>query len=131
MPSRAASHSVSVSAVRTGCGARFERKRASAMATMGWRVPPLLKRASFEKLHEPPPNGDYACGWAVYEREWARDLALMHNGSNTMNYFVVWLASKINFAIAIASNAAGENVPKALDDVAAELVRQFAIDAVA
>jgi hypothetical protein len=43
-----------------------------------------------------------------------------------MNFFVVWLAPKTQFALAVASNAAGDAVPKVLDGVAAALVGKFA-----
>ena len=64
-------------------------------------------------------------GWGTAKRDWAKDLALTHSGSNTMNYFVVWLAPKIGLSLAIACNAAGDKVPKAVDRIAAELVRRL------
>ena len=65
-------------------------------------------------------------GWGVVKRSWAQGMALTHAGSNTMNYFVVWLAPKIGLSLAIASNCVGDEVPAELDQVAAELVREFA-----
>jgi CubicO group peptidase (beta-lactamase class C family) len=91
----------------------------------GMRPPGLLGAAAFAKLNEPPPNQEYAMGWGVVNRSWAQGMALTHSGSNTMNYFVVWLAPKIGLSLAVASNCAGDEVPAVLDQVAAELVRQF------
>jgi hypothetical protein len=101
-------------------------KFATLHASGGTRPPGLLLPASIAKLHQPAPQQDYAMGWSVTNRNWAKGVALNHNGSNTMNYFVVWLAPKTQFALAVASNAAGGNVPKVLDDVAAALVGRFA-----
>src|SRR5690606_40734968 len=63
----------------------------------------LLKPASFKKLHT-PVGDDYAVGWMVLEREWAGGRALMHNGSNTMFYVVVWMAPDRNCAVIVATN---------------------------
>ena len=53
----------------------------------------LLTAASFKKLHTiVAGNEDYALGWMVLKRSWANGRALMHNGSNTMFYVVVWMA---------------------------------------
>jgi CubicO group peptidase (beta-lactamase class C family) len=101
-------------------------KFADFHVSKGTRPSGLLLAESLAKLHQPLPGQDYAMGWSVVQRNWAQGTALTHSGSNTMNFFVVWLAPKTELSIAIASNAAGDKVPKALDDVAAELVRRFA-----
>lgn len=70
----------------------------------------LLKAESFQRLHAPRPIDDkagYALGWIVLEREWAEGSVLMHNGSNTMWYSVVWIAPKRGFAVMTATNLAG------------------------
>jgi CubicO group peptidase (beta-lactamase class C family) len=100
-------------------------KFAGLHASNGLRPPGMLAPAFFAKLHE-PAKGSYAMGWIVAQRGWAQGRALTHSGSNTMNFFVVWLAPKIDLCLAIAANAAGDNVPKALDKVAGELVKKFA-----
>jgi CubicO group peptidase (beta-lactamase class C family) len=101
-------------------------KFASLHASGGTRPPGLILPASVTKLQQPAPKQDYAMGWAVTTRDWAKGTALNHNGSNTMNFFVVWIAPKTQFALAVASNAAGDSVPKVLDGVAAALVGKFA-----
>lgn len=104
------------------CNIRDYLKFAGLHASMGARPPGLLTKAICEKLHQPAKN-NYAMGWAVVERDWAHGKALTHAGSNTMNYFVVWVAPEIDFALAVASNAAGDKALRALDRVAGELVR--------
>jgi len=108
------------------CSMQDYMKFADLHVNRGARPPRLLKSAVFDKLHDPPAKQEYAMGWGVVNRDWAQGSALTHNGSNTMNFFVVWLAPKIDFGLAVASNAAGEKVPEVLDGVAAALVRKFA-----
>jgi CubicO group peptidase (beta-lactamase class C family) len=65
----------------------------------------LLKAESFKKLHTAvADNDDYPLGWMVRKRPWANGRALMHNGSNTMFYVVVWMAPEKNCAVIVASN---------------------------
>jgi CubicO group peptidase (beta-lactamase class C family) len=108
------------------CGVLDYLKFASLHASGGTRPAGLILSASISKLQQPAPKQDYAMGWVVTTRDWAKGVALNHNGSNTMNFFVVWIAPKTQFALAVASNAAGDSVPKVLDDVAAALVGKFA-----
>jgi CubicO group peptidase (beta-lactamase class C family) len=84
----------------------------------------ILGPASFTKLHAPPPGGDYALGWVVLPREWAGGTALMHNGSNTMWYAVMWLAPAKDLAFVAATNIAGKNAEKACDEAVSALVKR-------
>ena len=99
-------------------------KFAALHASMGTRPPGILTAKLCEKLHE-PAKSDYAMGWGVAERGWARGRAITHAGSNTLNYFVVWAAPKTDFALAVATNSAGEKVPQFLDRVAGQLVKNY------
>jgi CubicO group peptidase (beta-lactamase class C family) len=107
------------------CGLVDYLKFADLHATNGSRPTGLLAPQFFERLHEPVKD-NYAMGWGVVERPWAKGRALTHHGSNTMNYFIVWIAPKIELCIAIASNASSDEMPKILDKVAGELVKRFA-----
>ena len=61
--------------------------------------PALLKPETYTKLHTAtPPEGDYALGWMIRDRGWGGGKVLSHSGSNTMNYAIVWVAPKRNFA---------------------------------
>ncbi|HEY5913371.1 MAG TPA: serine hydrolase domain-containing protein [Verrucomicrobiae bacterium] len=106
------------------CSIKDYLKFAALHASLGSRPPGLLNKESCDKLHEPAKDG-YAMGWGVVDRSWARGKALTHAGSNTMNYFVVWVAPKLDFALAVATNAAGDKAPAALDRVAGALVKKF------
>jgi CubicO group peptidase (beta-lactamase class C family) len=82
----------------------------------------LLKDATIRRLHTPPGGGDYAGGWVLAARPWAGGTALTHAGSNTMNYCVVWIAPKRDFAVLAATNQGGDEAFKACDDAAATLI---------
>jgi CubicO group peptidase (beta-lactamase class C family) len=85
----------------------------------------LLKSKTLDRLHTPPEGGDYACGWVVVKRSWAGGNALMHNGSNTMWYVVMWLAPERNFSVVVATNVAGSNAEQGTDEVAAAMIHQW------
>lgn len=85
----------------------------------------LLKVESFKKLHTVVEgNKDYALGWIVLQRPWADGRALMHNGSNTMFYVVVWMAPDKNCALIVASNVGASDAFKGCDEVAGELINR-------
>ena len=85
----------------------------------------LLKPKTLNKLHTPPEGGDYACGWVVVKRGWAGGNALMHNGSNTMWYVVMWLAPERDFSVVAATNIAGSDAEQGCDEVAAAMIHQW------
>jgi CubicO group peptidase (beta-lactamase class C family) len=85
----------------------------------------LLKPETLAKLHTPPAGGDYACGWVVLKRGWAGGNALMHNGSNTMWYVVMWLAPEKNFSVVVATNVAGSDAEQGCDEVASLMIQKW------
>lgn len=101
-------------------------KFADFHASLGKRPAGLLSADSFEKLHTPPAGATYAMGWGTGKRDWAKGQVLTHTGSNTTNYFVIWIAPEINFSVAAATNAAGEKVNGVLDKVIGALVSKYA-----
>ena len=85
----------------------------------------LLKTTtSYEHLHTATQAGvPYAFGWLALERPWGGHV-LNHNGSNTMNYSVAWLAPEKDFAVIACTNSGSDRAAKALDDVAGLLIRE-------
>lgn len=71
----------------------------------------------------PPFGGNYALGWIVCERKWGGGKVLTHNGSNTMNYSVAWVAPKRGFAVLVCVNQGGNEAAKACDEAASALIR--------
>jgi len=85
----------------------------------------LLKKETFAKLHTPIPGQEYALGWIVVQRPWAKGRALTHMGSNTMNTAVVWIAPEVDFAVVVMTNLGGKEAEAACDHVASALIGQF------
>jgi CubicO group peptidase (beta-lactamase class C family) len=83
----------------------------------------LLKPETYKTLQTPPFGGDYALGWLVVDREWGGGAVLTHNGSNNMNFAVVWMAPKKDFAVLVVSNQGGPAAAKACDDAAGALIK--------
>jgi hypothetical protein len=88
----------------------------------------LLKPDTFRRLHTPPEKGEYACGWVCVRRGWAGGRALMHNGSNTMWYLVMWLAPKKDFSVIVATNTGEDQGAQGCDDVAAAMIEKWLHD---
>ena len=83
----------------------------------------LLKKTTWQHLHTPTvPGNPYAYGWLALDRPWGGRV-LTHNGSNTMNHSVTWLAPEKGFALMACTNTGADKAAKALDDVAAMLIR--------
>lgn len=85
----------------------------------------LLKPENYRTLHQAPFGGDYAFGWVIAPRPWAKGDALTHAGSNNSNFAVVWAAPKRGFAVLVMTNIAGEKVPAASDEVVWTLIQKF------
>jgi CubicO group peptidase (beta-lactamase class C family) len=92
----------------------------------GWGS--LLKAKTFGVLHTAAFGGNYASGWNVTKRDWAEGTVLTHVGTNNMNYAVVWMAPKHDFAVLVASNQGKGKVAKACDEAAWALIKKFLLD---
>jgi CubicO group peptidase (beta-lactamase class C family) len=89
----------------------------------------LLKPETYARLHTPVNGWEYAYGWGMTRRPWAAPApgekdgrAITHSGSNTMWFCVVWAAPERGMAVMVATNCAGEGVPKACDDACVALI---------
>jgi len=112
----------------------------------GWNAgegkhnPTLLKPETMRKLHTPvitmpkkkdakpgtPPGGKYALGWGELTVDWAPYPLLYHGGSNGMNLAHIWIDTKHDFAIVIATNISGKKAKTAFFALANELYTKFA-----
>jgi CubicO group peptidase (beta-lactamase class C family) len=63
-----------------------------------------LAETSFQALHQPEDQQEYAGGWFVIRRNWSKGPIYTHNGSNTVWYCVVFLAPTEGRGIFAASN---------------------------
>jgi hypothetical protein len=86
----------------------------------------LLPAEPYQMIQSPHPDGtDYGLGWVITDRKWAGGKALMHNGSNTMNYSVCWLAVTKGFGVLVCTNQAGGHAEKGADAAAAALITWY------
>lgn len=85
----------------------------------------ILKAETIKRLHLPQFGGDYAGGWIAARRSWADGRVLTHNGTNTMNFAVVWMAPQKNFAVLVATNQGGDLAGKACDEAAGMLIHKY------
>ena len=69
------------------------------------------------------PSGNYAGGWVIVERNWAKGAVFTHTGSNTMWYAMVWVAPGLDRAFAVATNSCGERSHAICDQVIEKLIR--------
>ena len=88
----------------------------------------LLPPSCVRQLKEPPFGGDYALGWGLHERGWGSGTVLSHSGTNTMNYSVVWVAPRKNFAVLVAANRGGDGAAEGLDKVCGMMIKKFLAD---
>jgi CubicO group peptidase (beta-lactamase class C family) len=88
----------------------------------------VLTPATYAHLHTPLYGGMYVGGWGVIARPWAGGEAFNHNGSNTMNFAVAWMAPQRHFAVLVATNVGGDAAAKACNEAVGALVH-MAVDA--
>lgn len=81
----------------------------------------LLKPETFKRIHTPLEGQDYGYGWNATTRPWGGKV-ITHNGTNTMNFAVMWIAPEKNFAVVAASNMGGKSGAKACDEACAMLI---------
>jgi len=85
----------------------------------------LMSDATLQKLHTAPGGDDYAMGWIVSERSWAGGTTLMHNGSNTRWYCVMWVGPAKQVAYVAVTNCPNDSTSsKACDEAVAALLRR-------
>ncbi|MDD5363490.1 MAG: serine hydrolase [Ignavibacteria bacterium] len=67
----------------------------------------------------------YGCGWQITSREWAGGRALIHGGTNGVNYSEAALAPGRKFGVIVASNQGPGNSANPVDPVAARLINYY------
>ena len=85
---------------------------------------PLLSSAMFAELHR-DRGEEYALGWGVVRRDWARGIALNHSGSNGLWQAVVWLAPERDTGFLAATNCGGNDGFEACDRACAAMIRAY------
>lgn len=67
----------------------------------------------------------YACGWNVYNTDWAGGKTISHNGTNGYNYSVAALAPNKHFAVIAATNVGPGKRANPIDPVAWRLIQLY------
>jgi CubicO group peptidase (beta-lactamase class C family) len=81
-----------------------------------------LDQDAIRFLHAPVSGADYAFGWIVAKRDWARGTVLTHAGSNRSWYASVWIAPQLDRAFLAVTNTGQDNAAQACDSAIAKLV---------
>jgi CubicO group peptidase (beta-lactamase class C family) len=87
-----------------------------------------LKPETFQTLHTPAFGSNYAPGWEITDRSWGKGRVLTHQGTNGMNFAVVWMAPKCDFAVLVVSNQGKGEVAKACDEAVWTLIKKFLLN---
>jgi hypothetical protein len=61
----------------------------------------------------------------IAERKWAGGKVIWHNGSNTMNFCVAWLAPLRDFACLALTNQGGLTADGGCDQACERLIAQY------
>ncbi len=83
----------------------------------------LFAPEMYKRLHTPPFGGDYGFGWLATDRPWGGGTVYTHNGSNTMNFAVVWMAPLKDFAVLVTTNQGGAEAQQGTDEAASALIQ--------
>jgi len=83
--------------------------------------PKILNRKVLDFLAT-PQSGEYAAGWGVLQRPWARGTVISHAGSNTMWFAVIWVAPKTNRIYIAVTNSGEPRSAKIVDSAIAGLI---------
>jgi len=89
-------------------------------------LPALMPPEIYQAMQTPAPGADYAYGIATGNRPWAGGKVLTHNGSNTMNFAVCWLAPNKKFGVVACTNQGGKEAGAACDEACNLLISRHA-----
>jgi CubicO group peptidase (beta-lactamase class C family) len=82
----------------------------------------LLDPDTFRVLHTPPAGSPYAGGWGIYAQRGDRRRMLTHDGSNTLWYAAIRIATARNVVLLAATNQGGDAAEKAFHEAVEELM---------
>ena len=83
----------------------------------------LLKAETYKALHTARFGDSYAFGWAVLSQDWAGGTVLAHQGTNTLNFCIVRVAPRREFAVLAVTNQGGDEGQKAALEATDALIR--------
>jgi CubicO group peptidase (beta-lactamase class C family) len=109
------------------CSLRDLARYGAFHLSRGKSAPGVLEEAAFDVLHGKANAADdaWGLGWVRVKRDWAKGMALRHNGSNTLHMASIWLAPEADFGAAVVANIGGAKASKACDEMVGKLVVRF------
>jgi len=84
---------------------------------------PIVSKEGWKMLHDQVGGEQFALGWIVVGRSWAKGNALTHSGNNTMNTSLIWAAPNAGFGIIVCTNADTPKVHEALDKLVGKVLQ--------
>lgn len=87
--------------------------------------PGIFDPERLQSLHRPPDGGQYASGWMVVRRDWAKGPILTHNGTNTLWFSVVWMSPARDWVMAAVTNEGGPKAAQACDEAIGVLMGEL------
>ena len=84
----------------------------------------ILPIESRKALYKPSAIHGYSLGWVNLERRWGGGEVLYHNGTNTMNYAVIWLAPKKKAAFIALTNCGQNEAAKVCDKIIGSMIKK-------
>jgi CubicO group peptidase (beta-lactamase class C family) len=89
----------------------------------GGGPPGFLQPESLGKLVEPDLNSEYAYGWGVLERKWARGRIYLHSGSNRWWFCKVCIAPQLKRIFLCVFNRGGDDVDQWAETAFREMIQ--------
>lgn len=85
----------------------------------------LLQADSFQKMHNDPYGQGYAMGWVVKARDRIDSRTLLHAGTNTCFYAVIYIVPEKNFAMVITTNSGDPLASTTCSETIEKLIEAF------
>lgn len=83
----------------------------------------FLQAETLKKLIKPDLNDEYAYGWVVMKRDWARGEILLHSGSNLTWYAKACVAPKLGLIYLCVFNRGGDDIDQWAEQAFAQMIR--------
>jgi CubicO group peptidase (beta-lactamase class C family) len=83
----------------------------------------FLKAGTLKKLIKPDLNDEYAYGWGVMKRDWAKGEILLHAGSNLTWYSKACVVPKLGRIFLCVFNRGGDDMDQWAEQAFAQMIR--------
>ncbi len=84
----------------------------------------VIPKTYFDEIVTHSLGDNYAMGWGLQERPWAKGHAYSHSGSNTVNYCTVWIAPGRGYAWLVTTNTGYAKANEFCDKVVGAMIER-------